>query len=126
MNDLRYAIRGLRRNPGFTIAAGLTLALGIGAVTSIFSVADAVLLRPLPFPEQDRLVIVWDQLAKLKIDRFSLSTATFDMYRAQNVFDAAATFFQFDRTILPGSKPRRRAHRRLRGDAFSSRQRRYS
>ncbi len=66
-SDVRYAIRGLKRNPGFAIAAVLTLALGIGSVTSIFSVADAVLFRPLPFPNQDRLVIVWDQLTKLNL-----------------------------------------------------------
>src|ERR1700685_2182123 len=68
MHDLRYALRGLARSPGFAVAAILTLALGIGAVTSIFSVADAVLLRPLPYPHQDRLVMVWDELKNLGVD----------------------------------------------------------
>ena len=58
ITDLKYAFRSLGKRPGFTAVAILTLALGIGASTAIFSVLDAVLLRPLPYPDQERLVEV--------------------------------------------------------------------
>src|SRR5438270_5213353 len=62
MNDLRFAIRQLRKSPGFTSVAIITLALGIGANTAIFSVVEGAVLRPLPFPNAQRLVRIYEAL----------------------------------------------------------------
>ena len=60
LQDVRFGWRLLRRTPGFTTAAVLALALGVGATTAIFTVLDHVVLRPLPYPDPDRLTMVWD------------------------------------------------------------------
>src|SRR5256884_6967732 len=62
MNDLKFALRQVRKSPGFTLVAVLTLALGIGANTAIFSVVEGALLRPLPFPHGERLVRIYEAL----------------------------------------------------------------
>ena len=62
LKDLAYAWRTLRKSPAFTLTAVVTIALGIGASTAIFSVVHAVLLKPLPYPEPDRLTILWGEM----------------------------------------------------------------
>src|SRR5438874_3953251 len=66
MNDFKFAFRQLLKNPGFTAVAVLTLALGLGACTAIFSLINAALLRALPFPDSDRLVVIWADNPGLK------------------------------------------------------------
>jgi putative ABC transport system permease protein len=100
MNELRYSLRSLARSPGFTIAAVATLALGIGANTAIFSVVDAVLLRPLPYPDSDRIVTVWDQLLKYNLPRRSPEYHTADAYRKlDNIFESTAGVFWYDEAL---------------------------
>ena len=99
LNKLRYALRGLLKAPGFALAAVLTLTLGIGANTSIFSVVDALLLRPLPYPDSDRLVMVWDELQKYNFPRRSPEYHTADAYRRlDNIFESTGGIFWFDET----------------------------
>jgi putative ABC transport system permease protein len=82
--DLRHGLRGLVRTPGFTLLVALTLALGIGANTAVFSVLDAVVLRPLPYPESDRLVAVWEAREGSPGVRGRISLPDYLDWRAQN------------------------------------------
>ena len=91
--DIRYGIRLLRKNPGFTAAAILTLALGIGANTAIFSVVDAVLVRPLPYPEPQRMFMVCQTRPELGATKNGVSFLNYlDWTRATTSFEALAAF----------------------------------
>src|SRR5204863_8762956 len=93
MNDLKFALRQLIKNPGFTAVAVLTLALGIGANTAMFSVVNAVLLRPLPFKEPARLVTVWERNPKQGYDQNVAAPANFLDWKAQSQsFEQLAMF----------------------------------
>jgi len=93
IKDIRYAIRGLLQRPGFTAIALITLALGIGANTAIFSVVNAVLLRPLPFSDPEQLVIVWEDAAFAGFPRNTPAPANYADWKTQNqsFVDMAAT-----------------------------------
>ncbi|HET6199793.1 MAG TPA: ABC transporter permease [Candidatus Acidoferrales bacterium] len=104
LQDLRFGIRTLAKNPGFAIVAILTLALGIGASTAIFSVVDAVLLRPLPYPNPQRIVTVWEQEAHGH--RAHLADPNFLDFRSQNnTLAGLATFSSGPDSVSGGSEP---------------------
>lgn len=89
--DIRYALRAFAKNPGFTLAAVLSLAIGIGANTSIFSVANALLLRPLPYTDANRLVILWNRSPGLNITEDWFSPAQYlDIKNGHQGFEQVA------------------------------------
>jgi putative ABC transport system permease protein len=106
--DLRYGARLLRTKPGFTLIAVLTLALGIGANTAIFTVVNAVLLRPLPFRQPERLVAVWEHNLKQGQRSGAVGGANFTDWQDQNqVFDSLAAYFNWNYNLTGGDDPQR-------------------
>src|SRR5262244_1019109 len=105
--DLRYAARMLLKNRGFSLIAVLTLGLGIGANTAIFSVVNAVWLRPLPYPEADQLALVTHRNTKLG-GNFELTPASyFDLRRQNKSFAQIAAYFSRDFNLTGTGAPER-------------------
>jgi hypothetical protein len=108
VNDLKFAIRQLLKNPGFTAVAVLTLALGIGFNTAIFSMVYALVFRPLPWPEPERVVILWASNPALGFPRFVATPGDFNTWRreAASFEDLAArgTFPYDSRTQVAPSR----------------------
>jgi predicted permease len=93
LKDIRYGIRSLGKHPGFSIIVVMVLALGIGANSAIFSVVNSVLLRPLPYRDSDRLVVIWGNFIKLNIERLPSKAAEYEDYRSQSqIFEQVAAF----------------------------------
>ncbi len=106
--DVKYGVRMLLKNKGFTAVAALTLMLGIGANTAIFSVVNAVLLRPLPFPEPDRLVWLRESHPPTNVPQTSVAFLNFLDWRSQNkVFAQMAAYREYGFNLQVGDEPKR-------------------
>ena len=117
--DIRYAVRTLAKSPGFTLAAILTLAIGIGGSTAVFSLIDAVLLRPLPVPNADRVVMVYMDASKFGFPRGDVSPAVYGAWTSQNdVFDALAASAEFGAVLQNNGEPLRINGRRVTRSLF--------
>src|SRR5438874_981625 len=99
LRDLKYALRTLSKNPGFAVAAILTVALGVGATTAIFSVLYSVALQPLPYRDPERLVTIYTRVDRFNLPRALVGAANFrdwqeqstvfeDMAMVKNIFNA--------------------------------------
>src|SRR5262245_54096409 len=121
--DLRFGLRMLLKNRGFTLIAVLTLGLGIGANTSVFSVAHAVILRPLPFSEQERLVVAWKSDTTTKHPFVEISIPEANDWRRQNrVFEHLAamttSIYGFSYTLTGRGEPEQLYSARVSADFF--------
>src|SRR5215510_16374572 len=121
--DLRFGLRMLLKNRSFMMIAVLTLGLGIGANTAVFSVAQTVLLRPLPFNQQDRLVVAWKSDTTTKHPFVEISIPEFNDWRSQNqVFEHLAamttTIYGFSYTLTVQGEPEQIHSARVSADFF--------
>ncbi|MEP7339079.1 MAG: permease prefix domain 1-containing protein, partial [Acidobacteriota bacterium] len=118
-HDLRFGLRMLRKNPGFSLIAILTLALGIGANTAIFSVTSAVVLRPFNFQDLDRLVWVYETALQQGNSLAGMSPADFaDLRRQQKVFAGLAAFRLANASLTGGGEPERLRNAEVTGEFF--------
>ncbi len=119
LQDLRYSLRMLRANRSLAIVAILALALGIGANTAVFSIVNAVLLRPLPYEQSDRLVVIWGNFLKLNIERLPAKAAEYLDYRdqARSLAEVAASN-STDYNLTGGDRPERLAGTRVTANLF--------
>jgi putative ABC transport system permease protein len=108
LKDIRYGVRGLLKRPGFTAIAVITLALGIGANTAIFSVVNAVLLRPLPYRDAQDIVTIWQNNAKAGVSRNDVSPANFlDWQEQSRSFTSVAGIEPFGFSMIGNGEPER-------------------
>jgi putative ABC transport system permease protein len=120
LQDVRYALRQMRKHPGFALVIVVTLALGIGANTAIFSVINAVLLRPLPYKNANRLVMIWQQNPHRGWFENNVSGANFLDWKKQNhVFTDIAAFESRTFNISGDAKPEEVAGQRVTTNLFS-------
>jgi len=121
VQDIRYACRNLRRNPGFAAVAIATLALGIGGLTAMFSAFDSILIRPLPYADPDRLVMVWDDLSKSddRTKSFPAPAEWFEWRRLNTVFTDLASTQPTEATLSGDAAPEQVPARKATGNLWS-------
>jgi hypothetical protein len=108
LQDVRYCLRSLRKAPGFTAVVVLTLAVGIGANTAIFSIVDGVLLRPLPFREPDRLVKITAEAPGAGLHDFGTSVPEMrDLQTRGDIFESVSAVWPVSGDVTGGSQPER-------------------
>src|SRR3989442_1895018 len=118
--DLRFAARMLRKNPGFTLVTVLTLALGIGAASALFSMVDAVLLKPLPYRETSRLAVLWTDNIRQNLHEERTSYPNFEDWRKRNsTFEEMAFASAFTVNLTAGEEPERLVAGRASASLFS-------
>ena len=121
LHDLRYGIRTMLKSPGFTAVAVIALALGIGANTAIFSVVNALLLKPLPYKDADRLVLIWHTYPKLNLDQASVSAPSYIEYRDMtSSFEQVATATTWSVNLTGVGEPERIQGARVSGNLFTT------
>ncbi|HSS50441.1 MAG TPA: ABC transporter permease [Thermoanaerobaculia bacterium] len=120
LTTFRSLARELRRGPGFLLIAVVTLGLGIGANAAIFSVVDAVLIRPLPYPESERLVGLWGTAPGLKMDKIQFSDGAYVLFRRENrVLAEMAIYREGSATLTGGQTPERVGMAGVTGSLFA-------
>src|SRR6185295_2042690 len=120
IKDLRYAVRSLLKQPGFTAIAIITLALGIGANTAMFSVINAVLLRPLPYHEPERLVTIWEESPERDLFQIPVSFANLRDWADQTqTFEQIAAYTFTNLNLSGAGEPARLATVRASANLFS-------
>lgn len=121
LQDLRYSFRTFIKSPGFTAVAVIALGLGIGANTAIFSVVNALLLKPLPYKDADRLVLIWHAYPKLNLDQASISAPSYIEYRDMtSSFEQVATATEWNVNLTGGGEPERLQGARISYNLFST------
>ncbi len=119
--DLRFGLRMLRKNPGFSLVAILTLALGIGANTAIFSVVNAVLLRPLPYAAPERLVFIYNSVPGWGIQKLGLFEAEFLRLRDQaRALEQVSLYTSTTLTLTGAGEPERVSSGTASGELFAA------
>ena len=117
--DLQYAKRTLLRSPGFTVAAVLTLGIAVGGATAVFSLLDAVLLRPLPFPDADHLVLLYEENSRAGFARDAVRPRTYAAWKGQNeVLESVAAVADYSPVLSLRGQPERISARRVTASFF--------